>query len=169
MGSVPEEKAGVGSAINDLTRLIATALGIAVIGSAMNSIYSSRVAAAVAALPAEAAAAAKDSVGAALQIAASLPGESGAALSAAAAEAFTDAFGLAILIGAGITFLGALVVARTMPARQQPLSEAKPEEVEESEATHARPLDLTTEYVMADLDPGLQMWRENEQSMDDTP
>ena len=139
MGSVPEEKAGVGSAINDLTRLIATALGIAVIGSAMNSIYSSRVAAAVTALPAEVAAAAKDSVGAALQIAASLPGESGAALSAAAAEAFTDAFGLAILIGAAVIFLGALVVARTMPARQQPLSEAKPEEVEEAEALPAPP------------------------------
>ena len=139
MGSVPEEKAGIGSAINDLTRLIATALGIAVIGSAMNSIYSSRVAAAVTALPAEVAAAAKDSVGAALQIAASLPGESGAALSAAAAEAFTDAFGLAILIGAAVTLLGALVVARTMPARQQPLSEAKPEEVEEAEALPAPP------------------------------
>ena len=134
MGSVPEEKAGVGSAINDLTRLIATALGIAVIGSAMNSIYSSRVAATVIALPAEAAAAAKDSVGAALQIAASLPGESGAALSATAAAAFTDAFGLAILIGAAVIFLGALVVARTMPAHHQPLPEAKPEEVQEVEA-----------------------------------
>ena len=119
MGAVPEEKAGIGSAINDLTRLIATALRIAVIGSAMNSIYSSRVAAAVPALPAEAAEAAKDSVGAALQIAASLPGDSGAALSAAASEAFTDAFGLAILIGAAVILLGALTVASVMarPAR----------------------------------------------------
>ncbi len=56
MGAVPQEKAGIGSAMNDITRLMATALGIAVIGSAMNSIYSNRVAAAVAALPAEAAA-----------------------------------------------------------------------------------------------------------------
>ena len=72
--------------------------------------------------------------GTSTQIAASLPGESGAALSAAAAEAFTDAFGLAILIGAGVILLGALVVARVMPARQEPLPEAKPEEVEEVEA-----------------------------------
>jgi EmrB/QacA subfamily drug resistance transporter len=135
MGAVPEEKAGVGSAINDLTRLMATALGIAVIGSAMNSIYSSRVADAVATLPAEATAAAKDSVGAALQIAASLPGDAGTALSTAAAEAFTDAFGLAILIGAAVTLLGALLVARVMPPRQQPLPEAKPEELEEVEAS----------------------------------
>ena len=134
MGAVPEEQAGVGSAMNDITRLMATALGIAVIGSAMNSIYSNRVTAAVAALPTEDAAAAKDSVGAALQIAATLPDDSGAALSAAAAEAFTDAFGLAALIGAGVTLLGAVVVARVMPARQQALPETKTEEFESAEA-----------------------------------
>ena len=50
----------------------------------------------------------------------------------AAAEAFTDAFGLAILIGAAVTLLGTLVVARVMPARQQPPPEA--EEVEEVDA-----------------------------------
>ena len=100
----------------------------------MNSIYSSRVAAAVTTLPAEAAEAAKDSVGAALQIAASLPGDSGAALAAAAAEAFTDAFGLAILIGAAVTLIGALVVARVMPARQEPLPKEKPKEADEVEA-----------------------------------
>ena len=123
MGSVPEEKAGVGSAVNDLTRLIATALGIAAIGSAMNSLYSSKIAAAVTALPAEMAEAAKDSVGAALQIATTLPTDSGAALASAATEAFTDAFGLAILIGAAVVFLGAVVVGKMMPARQDPLTE----------------------------------------------
>ena len=124
MGSVPEEKAGVGSAVNDLTRLIATALGIAAIGSAMNSLYSSKVAAAVTALPAEMAEAAKDSVGAALQIATTLPTDSGAALASAATEAFTDAFGMAILIGAAVVFLGAVVVGKMMPASQDtPLTE----------------------------------------------
>jgi disulfide bond formation protein DsbB len=124
MGSVPEEKAGVGSAVNDLTRLIATALGIAAIGSAMNSLYSSKVAVAVTELPAEMAEAAKDSVGAALQIAATLPADSGAALASAATGAFTDAFGLAMLIGAAVVFLGAVVVGKMMPASQDtPLSE----------------------------------------------
>jgi EmrB/QacA subfamily drug resistance transporter len=139
MGSVPEEKAGVGSAVNDLTRLIATALGIAAIGSAMNSLYSSKIAAAVTALPAAVAEAAKDSVGAALQIATTLPADSGAALSAAATEAFTDAFGLAMLIGAAVVFLGAVVVGRMMPAREEPLPEAKPEEAEVVEALPAPP------------------------------
>ena len=147
MGAVPQEKAGIGSAMNDITRLMATALGIAVIGSAMNSIYSSRVAAAVAALPAEAAAAAKDSVGAALQIAATLPGDSGAALSAA--EAFTDAFGLAILIGAAVLLLGAPLVARVMPARQEPLPETKPREVEAVEAPSIPLPEPTTEPAAA--------------------
>ena len=139
MGAVPEEKAGVASATNDVTQLTASALGVAVIGAAMYSIYSTRIADAVAALPAEAAAAVKDSVGAALQIVATLPGDSGAALSTAAVEAFTDAFGLALLIGAGVTLLGAVVVARVMPARQEPVLKARPEEAEDVEASSAGP------------------------------
>lgn len=119
MSAVPAEKAGVASAMNDITRLTATALGTAVIGSAMYSIYSSKIATAAAALPQTAAAAARDSVGAAMQIAASLPGETGAQLSAAAADAFTEAFGLAVLIGAGITLLGALLLARVLPEQKQ--------------------------------------------------
>jgi EmrB/QacA subfamily drug resistance transporter len=121
MGAVPEEKAGVASATNDITRLMAGALGIAVIGAAMNSFYSSMIADAVIGLPAAAAAAAQDSVGAALQIAATLPGDVGIALAVAAREAFTDAFGLAVLIGAAITLLGIGVVATKMPSRPQPL------------------------------------------------
>ena len=59
----------------------------------------------------------------ALQVAASLPGEAGVALSVAAREAFTDGFGLAMLAGAGITFVASLLVAKFMPARQEPLPE----------------------------------------------
>src|SRR5262249_58127077 len=39
MGVVPKEKAGVGSAINDATRELGGTLGVAVIGSAVASIY----------------------------------------------------------------------------------------------------------------------------------
>jgi predicted MFS family arabinose efflux permease len=51
MGSVPEEKSGVGSAMNDVTRQVAGALGTAVIGSIISSVYASRVADSVASLP----------------------------------------------------------------------------------------------------------------------
>src|SRR5262249_42860405 len=40
MNSVPEAKAGVGSAMNDVTRQVAGALGVAVVGSIVGSYYS---------------------------------------------------------------------------------------------------------------------------------
>ena len=117
MGSVPRAHAGVGSAMNDVTRMVGGALGVAVIGSILNSLYSDRMAAAVAGLPERAADVASDSVGGAMQIAASLPGASGEALRTAAGSAYTDSFGLAVLAGTGLAALGAVAVARLMPAR----------------------------------------------------
>ncbi len=43
MGSLPAAKAGVGSAINDTTRQVGGALGVAVIGSVVTSVYSQRI------------------------------------------------------------------------------------------------------------------------------
>ena len=47
----------------------------------------------------------------------------------AAKSAFTDALGLAVLIGAAFSLVGVLIVAKFMPARQEPLPEARPEAV----------------------------------------
>jgi EmrB/QacA subfamily drug resistance transporter len=47
MGVVPKDKAGVGSAVNDATRLFGATLGVAVIGSVAASLYASRLAASV--------------------------------------------------------------------------------------------------------------------------
>ena len=46
MGVVPRAKAGVGSAVNDTTRLLGGTLGVAIIGSVYASLYSSRLTAA---------------------------------------------------------------------------------------------------------------------------
>ena len=46
MGSLPRSKAGVGSAINDTTRQVGGALGIAIIGSVVSSVYASPASAA---------------------------------------------------------------------------------------------------------------------------
>ena len=43
MGSLPREKAGVGSAVNDTTRQVGGALGVAVIGSVVSSVYADQV------------------------------------------------------------------------------------------------------------------------------
>ena len=117
MGAVGAAKAGVGSAMNDVTQMLAGAVSIAVVGSVMHAIYGARLGEAVAPLPAEEAELVRDSIGAAVQLAASLPQEDALALSAAANSAFTDALGLAVLIGAGFSLVGVLVAARFMPAR----------------------------------------------------
>ena len=115
MSAVPEAKAGVGSAMNDLNRQVAGALGVAVIGSVSSSVYSSKVESATADLPHGAANAATDSVGGATAVAAHLPAAAGDALAAAAGSAFTDAMGLALLVGSAIALVGAVLVKRYLP------------------------------------------------------
>ncbi len=51
MGSVPLAEAGAGSAVNDTTREVGGALGVALLGSIMGSIYTSRVADKIAGIP----------------------------------------------------------------------------------------------------------------------
>ena len=66
MGAITRRKAGVGSAVNDSTRLIGGTLGVAVIGSVYASIYGSRLTATMpASVPGRVAAIAHQSVGAA--------------------------------------------------------------------------------------------------------
>jgi hypothetical protein len=121
MGAVPEAKAGVGSAMNDTTRQVGGALGVAILGSLVNAAYSSTMAGPASTLPAPAADAARNSVGAATQIAAQVGGPAGGALQTAAAGAFVDALGVATLVAAAVSFAGALLVLRFMPARDPAL------------------------------------------------
>src|SRR5262249_13955799 len=106
-------KAGVGSAMNDVNRQVAGALGVAIIGSISSSLYSTKVDSAATRLPHGAAHTATDSVGGAAAVAAHLPASAADALIAAAHSAFTDAIGLALLIGTGVMLTAA-------PARQAP-------------------------------------------------
>jgi len=124
MGAVPEAKAGVGSAMNDLLRQLGGALGVAVIGSVINTAYRDRMTDAVAGLPPTAAAAAHDSVGAAVAIANQVGGAAGQALAGVARAGFVDALGAAAVLAAGVAGLTAIFVARVMPARAP---EAQPE------------------------------------------
>jgi EmrB/QacA subfamily drug resistance transporter len=121
MGAVPEAKAGIGSAMNDLVRQMGGALGVAVIGSIMNTVYRGQMADVVAGLPLPAAAAqaAGDSVGAATTIAAQL-GPAGLGLGDAARLAWVDALGVAGPVAATIALATAFLVARFMPARHEP-------------------------------------------------
>jgi hypothetical protein len=117
MGSLPRDQAGVGSAVNDTTREVGGALGVAIIGSMLSSLYGTRVADALpAGTPPAARAAVTDSVGAAMQVADRF-GAAGAGLANAAREAFVFAMSRASLVTAAIALVGAFVAWRFLPAR----------------------------------------------------
>ena len=63
MGAVKAAKAGVGSAMNDMTQMLASAFSIAMVGTVMYAIYAARLGDAVASLPAEAREVVLDSIG----------------------------------------------------------------------------------------------------------
>ncbi len=117
MSAVPEAKAGVGSAMNDLLRQLGGALGVAVIGSVMNTVYRDKVADALIGLPPAAADAAGDSVGAAVAIAAQIGGAAGEALATTARNAFVDGLGLAAVVAAVVAIMTSAYVYRQMPRR----------------------------------------------------
>ncbi|MDQ3767242.1 MAG: MFS transporter, partial [Actinomycetota bacterium] len=115
MASLPLGKAGVGSAVNDTTRELGGALGVAVLGSILASQFTAGLSAAVESLPAPLASAATGSLGAALEVAGRVGGTPGAELATAARAAFVDAMGIALLVGAAIALLASVIVARLMP------------------------------------------------------
>ena len=122
LGVVPKEKAGVGSAVNDATRLFGSALGVAVIGSIAASTYASRIASAAhGELPARLAVAAKSSIGAALIAAHGLQraGQPVAAyhLNTAATGAFLHSLLAGCDVAGGIALLGALMALSLLPSR----------------------------------------------------
>lgn len=122
MGAVPQAKAGVGSAVNDATRLFGGTLGVAVIGSVAATLYGSQLASSIPnGLPERAVTAAKGSVGGAI-IAShllerfGLAGK-GAALQHAASSAFLHSLAGGCLVAAAVVILGAIMAAWLLPAR----------------------------------------------------
>ncbi len=119
MGSLPPARAGVGSAVNDTTRQVGGALGVAVLGSVMSSTYGPRVTDAISGfpVPAEQAKAIRDQIGAAMRAASEIGGPPGRALADVASRGFADGMSTAFLIGAAALALGAVIVALFLPGR----------------------------------------------------
>jgi hypothetical protein len=117
MGSLPRNRAGVGSAVNDTAREVGGALGVAIVGSITSSIYRSRLTGELPqTVPGPAAAAARDSLGAALQVSGQL-GTAGAQVADAARVAFAEAMSRASIVSAGVAAIAAVVAWRYLPAR----------------------------------------------------
>jgi len=141
MGAISRRKAGVGSAVNDSTRLVGGTLGVAVIGSVYASVYGSRLTATIpAGVPGPVAATARQSAGAAYaaagQIAALGHPALGQALQHAAAGAFLQGLATGCLIAGAVAAAGALLAVLLLPA--QPAEAATAEAVHETEAQALR-------------------------------
>lgn len=118
VGAVPAAKSGVASATNTVARMVSGALGVAVIGSLVSSLYSNDVDGSLAGLPTEAQARAEDSIGAASAIAAQLPGDAASSVLATAGDAFTQAMGIGLIVAAALAAATAVIVLRFLPARE---------------------------------------------------
>jgi EmrB/QacA subfamily drug resistance transporter len=119
MGSLPRSKAGVGSAVNDTTREIGGALGVAVLGSVLSSVFGSKMADSFdgASVPGGARDIAEHSIGGALAVAEQVGGAAGAAIRDAARSAFVDGFHTTSVVAAGFALLGATVALVFLPAK----------------------------------------------------
>ena len=128
VSSLPPSKQGVASAVNDTSRELGSALGIAILGSVLASGYreSLQASGALTGLPAQVVEQATSSV-AFVQAGAdqlTAMGPAGTALIAAAEQAFVDATGQAMVAGAAALALGAVLVAVRAPGRARAAHEA---------------------------------------------
>jgi Na+/melibiose symporter-like transporter len=149
MGSLPKEKAGVGSAVNDTTRQVGGALGVAVLGSVLSSAYGSRIdpkladiqdglaARGAPALPERLVDVASDNLLGAAKVAERLGGPVGAQLTDAAERAFIHGMDVTTLVGAGVALAGALVALVWLPSHGAPVEEDLDAELAALEAEEA--------------------------------
>jgi len=122
MGAVSLRQAGVGSAVNDTTRLLGGTLGVAVIGSVYASLYANHIANSVpAAVPKQIVTTLQQSIGAAQAVAnhLALTGHvvTARALNHVADDAFIHGLSVGCLVGAGVAVAGAVLASIFLPAQ----------------------------------------------------
>lgn len=132
MSAIPANKSGIGSAMNDTTRELGTALGVAVLGTFMNSTYISGVQGGlklIPGIPKELLEAVSSSIQAAHAIAAmpQMPKFMGAIIVSTANQSFVNGMTHAMIVGAIIMACSALFVLITLPSRIKAPVEAEAE------------------------------------------
>ncbi|MGX7677969.1 MFS transporter [Jatrophihabitans sp. DSM 45814] len=122
MTAVPAERSGGASAVNELTRQVGQALGIALGGGITAIGYHSQFDAASVGLTGENADHAHSSLSGALSVSAKLGGEIGQAVRVAAENAYIHGIRLALMVAAGAALLGALYAALGIPSKHELLA-----------------------------------------------
>jgi EmrB/QacA subfamily drug resistance transporter len=116
---LPLGKAGVGSAVNDVTRELGGTFGVAVVGAVFSSVYGPRLTQLLhgAGLPAPALATARESPAAALQVAGQASASAHVVIIDAANQAFVAGLSRGSLVCAGVVALGAVFAFLVLPRR----------------------------------------------------
>jgi len=117
MASVPLTRAGVGSAMNDTTRELGGALGVAVLGTLVSSRFLAIMGPKVAALPAAAKSVALSGLAGSLGVASDkhVPHAAGVQLANAAKSAFVDGVGVATMVGSAVVLVAAVAAWFLLP------------------------------------------------------
>jgi hypothetical protein len=115
MMAVPARRAGAGSAMNDATRELGAALGIAILGSVAASHYATKIAPFLRHLTPSEASTARTSIAGAARVAQTLPARAGRVLEHAANVAFVDGVHVAVSVGAVLATISAIIVYRYLP------------------------------------------------------
>jgi EmrB/QacA subfamily drug resistance transporter len=116
MSTAPDDKQGVASAVNDTTREVGAALGIALAGSLLAAQYTSVLSPQLTTLPAPAREAAVGSLGQALEVARRM-GPDGDRLADLSKAAFVDAMHTSLLALAITVGIGAVLIGLWAPGR----------------------------------------------------
>jgi EmrB/QacA subfamily drug resistance transporter len=116
MGSLPPERAGVGSAVNDTTRQTGGALGVAVLGSVLLARYHA-IFDANKTLPPAVIHAARDSVGTSMDVAAKLKPPLSGELTRVAHDAFLSSMRISYAVGFVFICVATFVAWKFLPAR----------------------------------------------------
>ncbi len=116
MNAAPDEKQGVASAVNDATREVGAALGIAAAGSILAAVYHDSLAPQLGAFPEQIRATAADSLAYALSLADRM-GPRGAPLADVAQASFLHAVDQGLLVLSVLLVVGAAAIAVWAPGR----------------------------------------------------
>lgn len=139
MGSIPPDLAGIGAGTNSAALQTGGALGVAVLGSLLNTRYKDRLMPALRSyhVPTPVLHLITGSLGGALGVAGQVRGVLGHELAVFARSAFVSGMDLAMVVGAVVVMAGALVALLLIPNREQTVSGRTTSEVASALVVHA--------------------------------
>lgn len=118
MASVPRNRSGMGSAMNDTTRELGGALGIAVLGAVLAAIYEKEIVSVASKFSGELRAALESSLAVALDVAGKM-GQPGEAIAESAKVAWMHGIEQSALIAAGILIFSAFIAFFFLPKKSE--------------------------------------------------